>query len=109
MKLLIINTLSIFILSYLGIGIHVTGFVPALLVAIVFAILNIVGLVTFLIAPFILFHIFGLIVYEGILFWITSLIVTGFIIVSFPWAILNVIILGVINLYFTPNKKRNAR
>ena len=50
MKLLIINTLSIFILSYLGIGIHVTGFVPALLVAIVFAILNIVGLVTFLIA-----------------------------------------------------------
>lgn len=100
LKTLLVNSVTLFILSYLGIGLHVDGFVPAILAALVFGVINFVGIITLLIVPFMFFGIFGLIIYEAILLWIVTAIVTGFTIVSFPYAILVAVILGFINYLF---------
>jgi putative membrane protein len=100
LKTLLINSVTLFILSYLGIGLHVDGFGPAIIAALVFGVVNFVCAITLIIVPFALFGVFGLIIYEAILLWLVTLIVTGFTIVSFPYAILVAIILGIINYLF---------
>ena len=108
LKTLLINTLTLLVLSSLGIGIHVDGIGTAILASLVFGGLNILGLITLFIVPFFFLHVFGIAIYEGILLWLTSLIVSGVVITSFWWAVLVVIILGVVNIIFSSPPK-NAR
>lgn len=97
-KSLIINSVAFFLLSYFGIGMHVDSFATAVFAALIFGVLNIFGLL--IILPFALFGWVGLVLYEALLIWLITLFLTGFVITSFPLAILIAIILGVVNAIF---------
>lgn len=98
LKLLLINSVTFFLLSYFGIGLHVDSFTTAIFAAFIFGVLNIFGILILL--PFAFFGWVGLILYEALLIWLISLFLAGFVVTSFPLAILIAIILGVVNGIF---------
>ena len=95
-----VNTLSIFIASYLLNGVHVDSLSTALVIAIILAVLNVTVkpfliLITF---PLTLLS-FGLflIVINVIVFMIASGLVNGFYIDGFLWALVYSVLISVVN------------
>lgn len=100
---IILNTFAVLITSYLLAGIHLASFWTALVVAVVLGIVNatlrpIIFILTLPINILTL-GLFSLVI-MGSLVYLVSLIVPGFVVDNFWWAIAFGIIVSLINWYF---------
>lgn len=100
LKNLIVNTLSVFVVSYILPGIEIDSFITALIIAIVLAVFN-VTLKPFLIIITIPFTLvtFGLflLVINVIVLYAAEALIDGFNIASFWWALLFSILVSIVN------------
>ena len=103
MKLLVriaITALALLIVSKLGIGVTITGLVPALLAALVLGLLNaqVRPLLVILTLPITLLTLgLFLVVINGILFMLTATFVEGFAVSSFVVAIIGSVVVSIIS------------
>lgn len=96
----VLNALVILAAAYLLPGVTVSGFVPALLVALVLGILNAVVRPVFILLTLpITVLTFGLflLVINSVLVYVTSFIVPGFSVANFWWAFLLGLVLSALN------------
>ncbi|MFD1616498.1 phage holin family protein [Gelatiniphilus marinus] len=102
MKLLIkllLNAVAVFILAHLLSGVHVNGYVGALIVAVVLSILNVIVkpiLVIFTLPATILTLGLFLLVINAIIILLADKLVNGFSVDSFWWALLFSILLSIL-------------
>ena len=97
---IIINTIAVLITAYILPGIHVAGFWTAVFVAIVLGIVNaILRPIIFILTLPINILTLGLFsfVIMGLLVYLVSAIVPGFVVDNFWWAILFALIVAIIN------------
>lgn len=88
---LFINGLAVFLASYILPGVHVDSFLTALIVAIVFAILNLIvkPILTLLTLPITIFTLgLFLLVINVIIVFITDKLIDGFSVDNWIWALL---------------------
>lgn len=99
-KNLVVNTLSVFAVSYILPGIEVDSFITALIIAVVMAVLNVTlkPLLILITIPFTLvtFGLFLLVVNVLVLYAAEALI-DGFSIAGFWWALLFSILVSIVN------------
>ena len=97
---LVVNTLSIFAVSYVLSGVHVDSFLTALLVAVVMSVLNVTlkPLLILITIPltFVTFGLFLFVINVLVLYAAASLI-DGFAIEGFWWAILFSLLVSLVN------------
>lgn len=97
---LIVNTLSIFAVSYILSGVHVDGFLTALLVAVVMAVLNstLKPLLIIITIP-ITFVTFGLFLFviNVLVLYAAAYLIDGFALEGFWWAILFSLLVSIVN------------
>jgi len=105
---LIINALLILLLSYIIPGIEVSGFYIALLVAIIFGLVNIFikPLIILLTLPITILTLgLFILVINAFLFWLVSVIIPGFEVHSFWSALASVLIIWAVNTILYSFKK----
>lgn len=96
----IVSTLAILITAYVLPGVHVTGIVAALVLAVVLGAINAIlrPILVFLTLPLTIFTLgLSVLFINGFLVMLASYIVPGFTVSNFWWAFLFGIVLGIVN------------
>ena len=102
---LILSAVAVFLIAYLlpDHGVHVDDFIDALVVALVVSLLNIFvrPILIFLTIPATIVTLgLFLLVINAIIIWLTHLIVDGFSVANFWWALLFSVLLSILNSLF---------
>ena len=99
-----INALALIVVSYLLPGVHVAGFVSALIAALVLGLVNTIikpVLVLLTIPVTIITLGLFLLVINGLMFWLVGSILRDFQVDSFGWALIGAIVYSVITYVMT--------
>jgi len=111
---LILSSVAVFLIAYLlpDHGVKVEDFIDALVVALVISLLNIFvrPVLIFLTIPATIVTLgLFLLVINAIIIWLTHLIVDGFTVANFWWALLFSVLLSILNSLFFGSNHRDQR
>lgn len=112
----IVSSVMVFLLAYLLPGVEVKDFIDALVVALVLSLLNVFvrPVLIFLTIPATIVTLgLFLFVINAAMIWLTHLIVDGFTVANFWWALLFSVLLSILNSLVmgdnqNPNRRRNS-